>query len=259
MSKKSGIFKPPLRNQLKCRICFHQRWSREHKARGQGHKKNSRPRTQKKFEAKDSLSEDRHSRGQGQECSRPRTEDTSASALQKKRSSQKFFRQSPKKKKVFTKIFQALHKILKIQKIVLSSSRGQANFQGLEASRPSFHSNSPPLVSIQIFLQYITCDRVYTRGGVEDTRLEAKAKAKDTKKIRGQGQGQGQPFRGQTLSRPRTGMLEAKAKDQGHKRKCSPKTKTKKRSSQKFFRRSPKKKKRSSQKFFKRSPQKNVF
>ena len=52
-----------------------------------------------------------------------------------------------------------------------------------------------------------------TRGGVEDTRLEAKAK--DTKKIRGQGQGQ--PFRGQTLSRPRTGMLEAKAKDQGHK------------------------------------------
>ena len=47
------------------------------------------------------------------------------------------------------------------------------------------------------------------RGGVEDTRLEAKAK--DTKKIRGQGQ----PFRGQTLSRPRTGML--KAKDQGHK------------------------------------------
>ena len=75
------------------------------------------------------------------------------------------------------------------------------------------------------------------RGGVEDTRLEAKAK--DTKKIRGQGQGQ--PFQGQTLSRPRTGMLEAKAKDQKHKRKCSPK------------------KKRSSQKFFKRSPQKNVF
>ena len=41
------------------------------------------------------------------------------------------------------------------------------------------------------------------------------------KKIRGIGQGQ--PFRGQTLSRPRTGMLEAKAKDQGHRHKCSPK------------------------------------
>ena len=66
-----------------------------------------------------------------------------------------------------------------------------------------------------------------------------KARGQDQghKKIRGQGQGQ--PFRGQTLSKPRTGMLEAKAKDQGHKRKCSPK---KKRSSQKFFRRSPKKK-----------------
>ena len=104
-----------------------------------------------------------------------------------------------------------------------------------------------------------TCILLKIRGGVEDTRLEAKAKAKDTKKIRGQGQGQ--PFRGQTLSRPRTGMLEAKAKDQGHKRQVLSKKKKKKRSSQKFFRRSPekKKKKRSSQKFFKRSPQKNVF
>ena len=58
-----------------------------------------------------------------------------------------------------------------------------------------------------------------SRGGVEGTRLEAKAK--NTKNIRGQGQGQ--PFRGQTLLRPRTGMLEAK--DQGHKRKCSQKQK----------------------------------
>ena len=65
---------------------------------------------------------------------------------------------------------------------------------------------------------------------------KARGQGQRHKKIRGQGQGQ--PFRGQTLSRPRTGMLEAK--DQGHKRECSPK-------------------KRSSQKFFKRSPQKNVF
>ena len=76
------------------------------------------------------------------------------------------------------------------------------------------------------------------RGGVEDTRLEANAK--DTKKIRGQGQGQS--FRGQTLSRPRTEMLEAKAKDQGHKRKCS-----------------PKKKKKVFTKLFQAMPQKNVF
>ena len=65
------------------------------------------------------------------------------------------------------------------------------------------------------------------RGGVEDTRLEAKAK--DTKKIRGQGQGQ--RFRGQNLSRPRTGMLEAQAKDRGHRRKRSPK----KQGFQKYF------------------------
>ena len=89
--------------------------------------------------AKDSLSEDRHSRGQGQECSRPNARGqgqgprTQAQVLSKK-------------KKVFTKIFQAisnhknfssdLHEILTIQKIVLPSSRGQANFRGFEASRP---------------------------------------------------------------------------------------------------------------------------
>ena len=54
--------------------------------------------TRLEAKAKDSLSEDRHSRGQGEECSRPRTKDTSASALQKL------------KKKVFTKIFQAISK-----------------------------------------------------------------------------------------------------------------------------------------------------
>ena len=53
----------------------------------------------------------------------------------KKRSSQKFFKRSPLKN-VFQTIFQAIHKILTFQKIVLSSSRGQANFRGLEASRP---------------------------------------------------------------------------------------------------------------------------
>ena len=113
--------------------------------------------TRLEAKAKDTkkLFEDRHSRGQGQECSRPRprTKDTSVSALQKKkglhknfsgdlqkkkkkkRSSQKFFKRSPRKH-VFQKNFQALHKILTIQKILLSSNRGQANFRGLEVSRP---------------------------------------------------------------------------------------------------------------------------
>ena len=93
-----------------------------------------RPRTQKKSEtkAKDSLSEDRHSRGQGQG---PRTQAQVLSKKKKKRSSQKFFKRFSRKN-VFQKIFPALHKILTIQKIPLSSSRGQANFRGLEASRP---------------------------------------------------------------------------------------------------------------------------
>ena len=140
-----------------------QRWSRGHKARGQGqgHKKNTRPRPRTAFPRTDTLeAKDRNARDQG-----PRTQ--SASALQKKkglhknfsgdlqkkkglhknfsgdlkkkkktkRSSQKFFKRSPLKN-VFQNIFQALHKILTFQKIVLSSSRGQANFRGLEASRP---------------------------------------------------------------------------------------------------------------------------
>ena len=54
-------------------------------------------------------------------------------------------------------------------------------------------------MDIYFALPYLILLSVTGRGGVEDTRLEAKAK--DTKKIRGQGQGQ--PFRGQTLSRPR--------------------------------------------------------
>ena len=58
-----------------------------------------RPRTQKKSKAKDSLFEDRTSRGQGQERSRPRprTKDTGASVL---------------RKKVFKNFFQAISNLL---------------------------------------------------------------------------------------------------------------------------------------------------
>ena len=112
----------------------------------------SRPRTQKNprprpwprtaFPRTDTLdAKDRNARGQ-----EPRTQAQVLSKkkglhknfsgdLQKKRSSQKFFKRSPRKH-VFQKIFQALHKILTIQKLVLSSSEGQASFRGLEASRP---------------------------------------------------------------------------------------------------------------------------
>ena len=138
-------------HSLQC--CSLQRWSRRHKAQGQGqgqgHKKNPRPRPRTAFPRTDTLkAKDRNARGQG-----PRTQAQVLSKKKKKRSSQKFFRRSPKKKKkkkkVFTKIFRAISTKTRfpnnfssapqnftIQKIVLSSSRGQANFRGLEASRP---------------------------------------------------------------------------------------------------------------------------
>ena len=73
----------------------HQRWSRGHKARGQGqgHKKNPRPRPRTAFPRTDTLvAKDRNARGQGQG---PRTQVQVLS--KKKRSSQKFFKRSPKK------------------------------------------------------------------------------------------------------------------------------------------------------------------
>ena len=72
---------------------------------------------------------DRNARGQGPS--------TQAQVLSKKkeRSSQIFFTRSPEKN-VLGQIFHALHELLPTQKIMLSSSRGQGNFRGLEASRP---------------------------------------------------------------------------------------------------------------------------
>ena len=103
--------------------------------------KNPRPRTA--FPRTEPLeAKDRNARGQGhkRKCS-PKKKRSSQKFFRrspkKKRSSQKFFRQSPQKN-VFQKIIQALHKILTIQKIVLSSSRGQANFRGLEAKAKDF-------------------------------------------------------------------------------------------------------------------------
>ena len=110
-------------------------------------KKNPRPRPRTAFPRTDTLeAKDRNARGQGQG---PRTQvqvlykkkglhknfSGDLKKKKKKRSSHKFFKRSPQKN-VFKKIFQALHKILTIQTIVLSSSRGQANFRGLQASRP---------------------------------------------------------------------------------------------------------------------------
>ena len=73
----------------------------------------------KKSKAKDSLSEDRHSRGQGQECSRPRTQ---AQVLSKK--------------KVFTKIFQAISTKKRFQKNFSSASQNFNNSKNSAVLEP---------------------------------------------------------------------------------------------------------------------------
>ena len=89
-------------------------------------------------------------RGQ-QTLSRPRTgmleaKDTGASVLKKNGFPKKVSGDLKKKatknfsgqlqKKVFKNYFQVIYKTFTIQKLVLSSSRGQSNFRRLEASRP---------------------------------------------------------------------------------------------------------------------------
>ena len=69
---------------------------------------------------------------------------------EKKRSSQKLFRRSPQKN-VFQKIFQALHKILTIQKILLFSSRSRPIFEDLRPrgqgqGLQNVSSTTPPLL-----------------------------------------------------------------------------------------------------------------
>ena len=116
-------------------------------AKAKDTKKNPRPRPRTAFPRTDTLeAKDRNARGQGprtqaQVLSKKKKKEKGLHKIflgdlqKKKRSSQKFFKRSPQKN-VFQKIFQALHDVLTIQKIVLSSSRGQANFRGLEDSRP---------------------------------------------------------------------------------------------------------------------------
>ena len=109
--------------------------------------------------AKNSPSEDRSSRGQGQECSRPRTQAQMFCQKQKQKIFKIFSRRFPKKRKglqnnfsgdlqkdqVFKIIFQAICKLLTNQEIVLSSSQRQGNFRGLEASRPTPRTSSRTL------------------------------------------------------------------------------------------------------------------
>ena len=86
-----------LRQNFSCKQVKKQRWSRGRKARGQGqgHKNNPRPRPRTAFPRTDTLeAKDRNAQGQG-----PRTQSASALQKKKKRSSQKFFKRSPRKKR----------------------------------------------------------------------------------------------------------------------------------------------------------------
>ena len=115
-------------------LCLYsdQRWSRGHKARGQGHKKNPRPRPSTAFPRTDTLeAKDRNARGQGQG---PRTQ---AQVLSKKKN---FFSGDlqNRKKKVFSKIFQAISK--KKKKKVFTE-----NFQAISTKKrfPTNFSSAP--------------------------------------------------------------------------------------------------------------------
>ena len=69
--------------------------------------------------------------------------------------------QAISRKQVFLTIFQTLQKILTIQKIVLSSNQGQANFRGLEASRPRPRTSKCVLEEVfeaKDVLENSTCD-----------------------------------------------------------------------------------------------------
>ena len=103
----------------------------------------SRPRTKKNTRPRTALPRTDSLEAQGQECSRrwPRTQ---AQVFSKKKNGlQKFFSgdlQERKTKKLFAKFsarFLAFsNKILTVQKIVRSSSRGLGNLRGLEVLRP---------------------------------------------------------------------------------------------------------------------------
>ena len=95
--------------------------------------------------------------------------------------------------------------------------------------RTSFERVKLPSAPASLLPLLLTGQQRWCRGH------KVRGQGQGHKKIRGQGQGQ--PFRGQIVSSSRTGMLENKAKDQGHSRK-----RPQKKGLQKFFfRLSPKK------------------
>ena len=179
-SKKNSNFNAILIT-LRTFSIYMQRWSRGHKARGQGQGQGHKKKSEAK--AKDSLSEDTRSRGQGQECSRPRprTKDTKRKCSPKK-----------KKKRIFTKIFQAISKKKKKKKVFTKI------FQAISTKKrfPNNFSSAPQNFNIpknSAVLEPRTGQFSRT-WGLEAKDLTFEAKAKDFKLCpRGRPRGQGRP------------------------------------------------------------------
>ena len=109
-----------------------QRWSRRHKARGQG-----QPFREQTLSS------------QEQECSRPRTKDTGANVLQKK-VLKFFFRRSPKKRSSKT-FFRRSTKFLQFKKYCCPRAKDRAIFEDLRLrgqGHQNVSSRSPPLLLI---------------------------------------------------------------------------------------------------------------
>ena len=135
-------------------------------SRTQGSWPRPTPRTQKiRGKAKDQLLEDRPSRGQGQEYSRPRTKDKSFKKFffnSKKKVFKNFFQAISEKKKGFCKFSARFlsfsNKILAIQKIVLSSAKDRAIFEDLR-----IRGQGLPYVSSRAFSRTSTSTRTPPR------------------------------------------------------------------------------------------------
>ena len=111
------------------RLC--KKWLTEVESRTQGSR--PRPRTQENFEAK---AKDRPSRGRGQ-GPRTQTQKFSKKKVFKKIFFRRLYLRKPKKRslQIFRKVSGVFQRNFNGSKTVLSSSRGQGNFRGFEASR----------------------------------------------------------------------------------------------------------------------------
>ena len=137
------------------------------------------------------------------------------------------------------------HEILAEHQVCLAHGMHLAVIEVLYKTKAYIQAPGPDETNDNSF-QELTCEDDLIPAEEEDFNVQEELKLELVSDLAGiikkqrwsrghkaRGQGQGQPFRGQNLSRPRTGMLEAKTKDTGAS------VLLKKRPSKIFFRRSP--------------------